>query len=266
MLINPYKRGSRGARALKAALKHAGVKANITCNKPHNEKAIVINWGNSEFDYPVSAHPFILNTPFSVGNMTNKRRFFRQVGHTEMVPRWTTDPLEAFNWNTKLMGRMTLEGSGGAGIVIWDPEKHGDDKFPKSAPLYTKYENKTHEFRIHLARSFYGQHFEPILIQRKIFRKSVGREKPPNWEIRNHGNGFVYVRESGYPTPDIVLATAHSFLDTFFPQIHFVALDVIYNEKHNRAFVLEGNTAPGLEGNTIQLYAEYFQKIQQELT
>lgn len=266
MIINPYKHGSRGAKALQAALKCVGISTFVVQRQPRDMKEIVINWGNSEFNYPIVGYPFVVNTPNVVGMMTNKRRFFQRVGHSDLVPKWTTDPLEAFKWQTKVMARMTLEGSGGAGIVVYDPETHNDTAFPKSAPLYTKYENKTHEFRIHLARKFYGAVFEPILVQRKIFRKSVGLEKPKNWDIRNHNNGFVYVRESGYPTPDVVLTTATVFMDKFFPQMHFVALDIIYHEKNKRAFVLEGNTAPGLEGNTIQCYAEYFKLVKEELT
>jgi len=266
MIINPYKHGSRGAKALQGALKSVGVPVWVFQRIPNDPKSIIINWGNSEFDYSVRDFPLIVNSPYVVGVLTNKRKFFKEVGHTDLVPKWTTDPLEAFKWNTKVMARMTLEGSGGKGIVVYDPEIHQDTNFPKSAPLYTKYENKTHEFRVHIARTFYGREFAPILVQRKIFRKSVGMEKPKNWDVRNHSNGFIYVRESGFPTPSVVIETAKCFMTEFFPQLHFVALDIIYHEKTNRAFVLEGNTAPGLEGNTVQCYAEYFKSIQQELT
>lgn len=268
MIINPYKHGSRGAKALQAALKLQGEKAVVIQKQPRDPKAIVINWGNSEFNYSVSAHPFIINTPYSVGEMTNKRKFFRHVGHTAFVPKWTTDPLEAFKWNEKVMARTVLEGSGGKGIIVWDPAEEGvaGITFPDHAPLYTKYENKTHEFRIHLGRSFYGNEFAPFLIQRKIFQKSDARPAPTDWNIRNHANGFVYVRESGFPCPRSVVDTAKSFMDEHFATLHFVALDVIYHEKSGKTFVLEGNTAPGLEGNTIQSYAEYFKMIKQELT
>lgn len=267
MIINPYKHGSRGAKALQAALKLQGEKTTVIQRRPRDVKAIIINWGNSEFEYNIAGHPFVLNTPLCVADMTNKKKFFRRVGHSEFVPKWTTDPHEAFAWNTKIMARTVLEGSGGKGIIVWDPEQDDNmGNFPSGAPLYTKYENKTHEFRIHLGRAFYGEEFAPFLIQRKIFQKSEERPAPTDWNIRNHANGFVYVRESGYPTPRIVVDTARNFMDKHFPQMHFVALDVIFHEKSNRAFVLEGNTAPGLEGNTINSYAEYFKMIKQELT
>ena len=36
----------------------------------------------------------------------------------------------------------------------------------------------------------------------------------------------------------------------------FGAFDVIYNQKKNQAFVLECNTAPGIEGTTLDNYVE----------
>jgi hypothetical protein len=266
MIINPYKHGSRGAKALQAALKLRGIKTTVIQRQPRDVKSIIINWGSSSFQYSVGMHPFIINTPHSVMEMTNKRRFFQRVGHTDLVPKWTTDPMEAFRWQTKVMARYKLEGSGGAGIVVWDPDINAAADFPDNAPLYTKYENKTHEFRIHLGRSFYGKEFAPFLIQRKIFQKTAERPAPGDWNIRNHANGFVFVRESGYPTPRVVIDTARTFMDEHFATLHFVALDVIFHEKSNRAYILEGNTAPGLEGNTINSYAEYFDLIKKELT
>jgi D-alanine-D-alanine ligase-like ATP-grasp enzyme len=37
--------------------------------------------------------------------------------------------------------------------------------------------------------------------------------------------------------------------------LDFGAVDVIWNEKQQRAYVLEVNTAPGLEGQTVDDYA-----------
>jgi hypothetical protein len=268
VLLNPYKAGSAGCRQLRNALKNLGVKTFILTKTPQSTKQLIVNWGNSEFKYPINAYPFIVNTPFSTGLMTNKRRFFKTVGHSTMVPQWTTDPLEAFKWEAKLLARHTLEGSGGAGIEIWEPEfEKSGLTFPGNAPLYTRYENKTHEFRVHLGRSYYGQEFTPFLVQRKIFRKTPERPVPPaGWEVRNHKNGFIFVQQSDFPTPTLVVETAKEFMSEYFQQMHFCALDVIYHEKKKTAFVLEGNTAPGLEGNTIQVYANYIKSLHEELT
>jgi glutathione synthase/RimK-type ligase-like ATP-grasp enzyme len=40
--------------------------------------------------------------------------------------------------------------------------------------------------------------------------------------------------------------------------LDFGAVDVIWNERQQRAYVLEINSAPGLEGTTIDDYVRYF--------
>ena len=41
-------------------------------------------------------------------------------------------------------------------------------------------------------------------------------------------------------------------------QLDFGAVDVIWNEAQKRAYVLEVNTAPGIEGTTLMRYASAF--------
>jgi hypothetical protein len=92
------------------------------------------------------------------------------------------------------------------------------------APLYVKYIPKKEEYRVHVVNG------EIIHLQRKARKKDV-------------------------PDDDCAVdAVASLGLD-------FGAVDVIYNEKNNAAYVLEVNTAPGLEGTTIQKYAEAFAKV-----
>jgi D-alanine-D-alanine ligase-like ATP-grasp enzyme len=38
--------------------------------------------------------------------------------------------------------------------------------------------------------------------------------------------------------------------------LNFGAVDVIYNEKENKYYVLEVNTAPGLSGTTLEKYVD----------
>lgn len=258
IIINAYKNGSRSAGRLKKALAiDYGAKTFIRQGPPKNPRSLIVNWGNSDWSYDPPRIDRVVNEPGLLKTMTNKLRFFQKVGHDKSVPQWTTDPAEARAWGCKLLARQILEGSGGAGIVIWDPEmENAGITFPK-APLYVKYENKTHEYRVHVARGLFGGNFYPLLIQRKIFQKTAETPQPKSWEIRNHTNGFVYVQNSGVPTPENVPALAVDFMTKNFPGLHFAALDVIFNEKKNRPLILEGNTAPGLEGQTVDVYAEY---------
>jgi len=40
--------------------------------------------------------------------------------------------------------------------------------------------------------------------------------------------------------------------------LDFGAVDIVYNENDNKAYVLEINTAPGLSGTTLEKYVEVF--------
>ena len=42
--------------------------------------------------------------------------------------------------------------------------------------------------------------------------------------------------------------------------LDFGAVDVIWNEHESKAYVLEINTAPGLEGSTVEDYKEFFNR------
>ena len=75
----------------------------------------------------------------------------------------------------------------------------------------------------------------------------------PNWQVRNHANGFIYGR-IGIAPPSCVLEVAMETFRKF--DLDFGAVDVIYTENINRAYALEINTAPGLEGQTVISYAE----------
>lgn len=257
IILNPYKRGSRSAKALKLELLKRGVQTFIGQKQPKSRKTVLVSWGNSEFDFDPSGYPYVINKPSELRGLTNKLHFFRKVGHEPYVPNWTTDAFEAGKWGCKLVVRHRLEASGGIGIEIIDEDMLKSGITIPKAPLYVKYENKTHEFRVHMARGLRGGDYTPILVQRKIFQKTPENPQPKDWNVRNHANGFVYVRESGYPCPQAVLDTAKTLMEKHFNDLHFAALDIIFHEKKNAAFVLEGNTAPGLEGNTVTVYADY---------
>jgi hypothetical protein len=49
-----------------------------------------------------------------------------------------------------------------------------------------------------------------------------------------------------------------------FAEMHFVALDVLYHQPSDTPVICEGNTAPGLENNTVDVYAQYFLGLNEE--
>lgn len=170
-----------------------------------------------------------------------------------LTPKWTVYNDDAERWieeGKKVVCRTILNGHGGAGIVIAASVDELVD-----APLYVQYIPKKAEYRVHVFNGDDGEQYwtEIIDIQRKI--KKPG-EEPLDWQIRSHDNGFIYVRENIEPIPQCVRDVAwRCFRET---NLHFGAVDVIYNERQDRAYVLEINTAPGLEGQTVSSYANAF--------
>lgn len=242
MYIYSHNPKSIGAKRLAEALtakriKHEGSKFQGRPNR------LVINWGASNL--PPIVHPSpIINHPQSVAQASDKLQFFSLLQGEEITPEWTTDIEEAKDFlrsGRRVICRRLLRASGGRGIVIADHEHELVE-----APLYVIYKKKKEEYRVHVFRG------NVIDVQKKVRRVSHAN---PNWAIRNHDNGFVYVRYNIDPPTQVFDAALAAMART---TLDFGAVDVIYNAHYRRAYVLEVNTAPGLEGSTVNSYREAF--------
>jgi glutathione synthase/RimK-type ligase-like ATP-grasp enzyme len=216
-----------------------------------NGDKTLINWGSSKIPYDTSELKLILNKPEAVGNATNKRTFFElcQENGNVTIPEFTTRKVEAEDWlrdNNLLFARTILQGSGGEGI---QEISNRDDlgRLPEGT-LLVKYIKKKREYRVHVADG------KVIDVQEKRKRTKTPLDQI-NWRIRNSANGFVFCRQE-VKCPDSVVEQA--ILAFNLTGLDFGAVDVIYNERQQRAYVLEVNTAPGLEGSTLISYQKYF--------
>lgn len=245
---------SEGAKQLALALGIKRLKEEGSTFKGREGKT-VINWGRSTFDNPEAQKCRIVNSPEAVARASDKLLFYKTLEgklNPDVLVPWSTDLERALEWVREgelVFARTKLKGSGGEGIVIM--QKDDPDSFVK-APLYTKYVKKSDEYRIHVAGG------EVFLKQRKGLRKTDDEGNPidpakADWKIRNLANGFIFARDNVDPPASVCAAAvavhAHLGLD-------FYAADVIYNAKSDRAYVLEVNTAPGLNGSTVSDYAE----------
>lgn len=201
----------------------------------------VINWGNSKFPlWPLNYTAF--NDPTDVMYSVNKLEAFKRFKQCGVShPEWATTQDEVPADNSLWMARRNLTGFGGDGIILFN-----SDEFPPAAPLYVKYKKKKSEFRVHVFNR------EVIDVQQKKKRK--GFEERDN-QIRNYANGWVYCRD-GIEVPAMVTSEAIKAVNCL--GLCFGAADVIWNDKEQRAYVLEVNTAPGLEGTTLENYANAF--------
>lgn len=108
---------------------------------------------------------------------------------------------------------------------------------------FVKYQKKKNEYRVHV---FNGS---VIDITQKKKRKGVTVDT----KIRNYHNGWVYCRDDVYIPEGIELLAIRTIKAL---NLHFGAVDIIWNELQNKCYVLEVNTAPGLTGTTLERYAD----------
>lgn len=255
MLIYPYMVGSRSVKALKDTLGIRIIKREAS--KLQGDKGkVVINWGNSELP-PEIMKCRVINAPEAVLRATHKLRFFQAMEGTRLTPPFCTGSGAALNAMSEMgdiVCRHKLQGHSGEGIEIWHMKKGSNQDPIPSAPLYVSYIKKSEEFRCHV---FQGK---VVDIQRKARRKDVPDDEV-NWQVRNHSNGFVYAREGvekWYRSSGLVEAATRTIKTL---GLDFGAVDIIWNEKQDKFYVLEVNTAPGLEGHTVQVYSEAFSKF-----
>jgi len=242
--IYPYKQGSRGAKALADGMGIRVLKQEGSTWKP-TAKSAVINWGASTLPARFD-NCLVLNKPDAVVAATDKLRLFRDVDDTSLMPRWSASREDAVGWareGHKVMCRTVLNGHSGRGIVVSRTEDELVD-----APLYVQYVKKKEEFRVHI------MHGEVFDVQRKARRLEV---EEPNWDIRNHDNGFIYARNDIQVPKKVTGVAVKVFKKT---DLDFGAVDVIFNTKQDLALVLEINTAPGLTGTTVDNYVATFKE------
>lgn len=259
-LVLPYRQGSKSAKALATAL--GGRVMRLQGSTARLQGATMVNWGNTTVN-PGAVSFTLLNPVERIKPASNKLLFFRRMreaGHNNLIPEfWENQqdiPDEAF----PIVCRTVLAGHSGDGIVIAADRGH-----LVPASLYVRYVKKSQEYRVHVGRKrhditadpFIGPEYdyEIIAVQRKARRYDVTN---PNWQVRNHANGFIYSRE-GFTAPVSVLVAAKMALDV--SGLDFGAVDVIWNQQQDRPYVLEINTAPGLEGQTIADYADFFRGL-----
>lgn len=237
-----YNRFSNGAKELARAIgalriKHTGSRYR---QRPTD---VVINWGASEC--PLNP---TFNQPDAVRRASDKLLACEALENHDSINglEYTTDRGQAQLWiedGRKVVCRTLLRANSGRGIVLAETADQLVD-----APLYTKYIPKQEEYRLHVVCG------EVIDVQRKARSREVPDEDV-NWQIRNHGNGFVFVRE-GVEVPDVAKDMAVAAVECL--GLDFGAVDMIYNSWRDQYYVLEVNTAPGLEGTTLERYAEAF--------
>ena len=250
--IEPYKTWSGGAKAL--GIRAGILRATRKQVAKHGDFDVIINWGRSTRRF----NGVYINEPDKVNLSSDKSASFALFSERGVptVP-FTTERAVAQEWlengQTVVVRKLTRANSG-RGLELVDADPKSKPKVP-AAPLYTAYVKKADEYRVHVVRG------EVIDVQQKRIRSGADRDSVDT-RVRNACNGWVFCR-GDVACPASVTDAAMRAVDAL--GLDFGAVDIGYNRKKEAPYVYEVNTAPGLEGHTLDAYYDAFVKLLPEL-
>jgi glutathione synthase/RimK-type ligase-like ATP-grasp enzyme len=147
--------------------------------------------------------------------------------------------------------RETLTSYGGKGITLVENREEFESKW-RGRGYWTPFINVSSEYRIHVLGTKIARIFK------KVRSEELEEEKYP---IRNNDRGYHFsIRENFEEFKELnkqlppLLEYLYSLGGKFF------ALDIGWDRKRNKYFIFEANSAPGLNENTANEYAQYLVK------
>ena len=155
---------------------------------------------------------------------------------------FTDDFLTAHEWLQEghvVFGREYLNASCGKGIVVIEPNM---EDLP-ICPVYTKYKKKKREFRVHVFKD------QVVSVTEKKRRKEFNGER--DTKIRNLANGYVFIQSVENEPEGLRELALRAAAVT---KSDFRGVDVGYNELKDELFVIEVNSAPGIQGSNVDKY------------
>jgi glutathione synthase/RimK-type ligase-like ATP-grasp enzyme len=262
IVLCPKKMGSESASELAKIFNTKKVFKNRKFRRRSTD--LLVNWGNASL-IPVFGDNY-LNKPEAVENSSNKVKAFDildEVGGN--IPWYATSIEEArelFNQEGVeiVFCRTLTRASEGRGIVI----AHSPEELVP-AGLYTALEPHTNEYRVHI----FDDRVIDVAEKRRASTPEGEEPVEPTEEerlIKNHHNGWVFARGNArlkHLDGEYKTAIAEEALLAIEAlELDFGAVDVIYNNPTREAFVLEVNSAPGMEAGSTTLfnYANAFKR------
>ena len=143
-----------------------------------------------------------------------------------------------------VFGRKYLNASCGKGIIIIEKNADGPIEVPL-CPVYTKYKKKKREFRVHVFKN------QVVSVVEKRKRKEFAGER--DTKVRNLANGYVFC-QTVENEPEGLRALALQAAQV--SPSDFRGVDIGYNQHKDELFVIEVNSAPGIEGTNVDKYLE----------
>lgn len=244
---------SNGAVALSNYLRDLGLKStkvSFTSKELSLRKSdLLINWGSSSYPKWINRKDItitsgILNMPEYVSTAISKIETFKELAAIGVtIPEFALSSGDVAEEWGQVVCRSLTRASAGKGIDIVTYK----DMFNlgRTYPLYVQYIKKTKEFRVHV--------FNGGIIDVQEKRAIKNFEGTIDYKVRSHERGWAFCRD-GIDVPPPVFEVAVDAVDAL--NLDFGAVDIIWNRHHKKAYVLEINTAPGLEGTTVASYGE----------
>lgn len=248
--ILPYKLASKSTKLLASSLNCKRIKP-TNSKYIHKQSHLVINWGSTTQHPGVCSMPgAILNNHVAVKYATNKILCLESLSeHGVPHVEFTTDQTVAQAWvdaGHVTYGRSLVSSSGGRGINIYSSGT------VVAAPLFTKYFPTRKEYRVHV--------FKGTVID--ITQKKRRSDTEVNNQIRNHDNGWVFCHNDIEPIGDTNERIAIDGVQAL--GLDFGAIDLLI-DRNGRAVICEVNSAPGIEGTTLERYTTAFKSYLESL-
>lgn len=189
---------------------------------------------------------------YAYGNLIDKCAQYRWfVSNDIPCPEYTSDRQQASEWIADghvVFARTLTRASEGRGIVVAETVDQLVD-----APVYTKYTKKKREFRVHI--------FKDKIVQVVEKRKRAGWSGDRDTRIRNTANGYVFCRSVDNPPSGLSELALKASRVT---NSDFRGVDIGYNELKDQLFVIEVNSAPGVEGSNVDDYVNTIVEYHQQ--
>lgn len=261
---------SSGASALRQALALSGVECTLAradAETLTRKRPLTIKWGCFDihpglFTERARAATTIINEAASDVSL-NKRSCF-DVLHAAGVPipEYTTYQDQAQLWiadGDRVYVRKLLRGSAGDGIVVCETQSQFEAA--GNAPLYTKgMKGKRREYRIHV---FNHSGVKNFFIQQKLRRQGFQESSGYTNTVRNLANGWVFAKQNIKQPREETVNAAIKAIEAL--GLDFGAVDLIeMNRIAGGSAVLEVNTAPGLQGSTLDFYTACIKAVAEQ--
>lgn len=252
---------SDGARALGESLEALGVDVSrVRANSgPKAPRRLNIKWGCFGLS-PVGYGGTFVNSWASDVSL-NKLTCFQHLQSANVrIPEFTDSLEVATRWLEqegcrRVYQRNILRGSEGDGIVVVETTQAGNyrgEERLSQAPLYTKgLFGHRREYRIHV---FKKDGIKRVFVQQKMRRATGVEQVTAESRVRNLANGWIFahneITQPRQQTIDLAVAAVTAL------NLDFGAIDLIEMHEHSQgSYVLEVNCAPGLQGGTLNFYA-----------